>query len=487
MKLRKYQQETVDYVEASVMFGSTKVCVEAPTGSGKSLMISEIVRKYKGEKIMILVNVSKLIGQISNHLDVLGIPHSILKSGMEDKFDEEAEIQLVMEQTFDARKDKLDLAADIIVRDEHHIGFTGKRFNEIVEHTKPRLVCGFSATPYDSFGVALEGYETFSKVDIKRLIKEGYLMPADTIIPAFGQAISLKGIGKSGDYSESELDNLLNNPEYNQEVVKAYKEHRSGYKAIVFVSGIEHAEDLYNMFKKYGVGASAYHSKMTQKDRDYIMNEFQLGTIDVLISVSTLTTGFDMPECNVMMNCRPTKVHSLKVQMEGRVLRPNGDPLARATIIDCCRATTMHGFYDDVYEPAKDREEAKKKLALLERPIIDYIFNKNKGRWILAEPIKCAQAEVEVMHSTTKEALAYRFEQSKTARDMVELGIRLHSKIWGSRHTNSLDFILKTVGPAVARDGLTVYKTRMRNIIKEGKKPASLHYFPDWYQKNRGW
>lgn len=487
MKLRPYQTEIVDYVEGAIMFGSTHLCVEAPTGSGKSVMIAEICKRYSHQKIVILVNVSKLVGQLSHHLTAVAIDHGIVKAGEEAFLDEKQTVQIVMEQTYYSRKDKLSITADIIIRDEHHIGFTGERFAEITKKLEPRVVIGFSATPYDQNGVALPGYETFSKVDIKRLTYNGFLAPAKTFITKFGQALDFSKIGKSGDYTESEIDSVLNNDEYNSNVAGIYRDFCGvKTKAIVFVSGIDHAEALAEMFDKYSVPAFTYHSKNSAKVNEINMDGFKNGQVSVLISVSSLTTGFDMPDCKVVLNCRPTKVRSLYVQMIGRVLRPTADPLAEALIIDCCRATTEHGLYDEEYVPQKDNVSAKKELEKMKQPIIDYIVKKSDiDPFVDAVHIK--NNLVEVMTSTSIHAYVWRFENSTSARDMVTYGLEIYNKIWKRNYMKNLDFILKTVEPAVARDGLKVYKTRMRNIIKDCKKPASLHYFPDWYLNNRGW
>jgi len=227
MRLRKYQQEIVDYVEGAMAFGSTKIAIEAPTGAGKSVIISELCRVRSCDKIVISVNVSKLVTQLSDHLTTMGIKHSILKAGMEDKYDENERVQIWMDNTFHARKKKISFKADLVIKDELHLGVTGDMFSGLCDHVQPRAIVGTSATPYDQHGVALKGYEICSFTDIKSLTNDGFLMPADTVITQTGQKIDLASIKGSSDYSESELDNLLNNDEYNQAVVEAYVLHGS--------------------------------------------------------------------------------------------------------------------------------------------------------------------------------------------------------------------------------------------------------------------
>ena len=491
MKTRKYQEEILEYIEGAIAFGLTKMIIEAPTGSGKSLMMSEVCKRNPDKKIVISVSVSKLISQISHHLTLVGVDHSILKAGMDTSFDATKRVQLVMEQTFHARKTPL--SADMLIRDEGHIGITGDRFKSLIDMTNPSVQILFSATPYDQYGVALRGYETASFADIKSLTKDGYLMEAKTVVPKFGQQIDLSGIGKSGDYSESELDNLINRPEYNENVVNAYK-WKQGGKAIVFVSGIEHAKDLADSFEALDVNAAAMHSKNTTKENDLLMSRFRGHCIDgddeldVLVTVSMLSIGFDMPECNVVINCRPTKIRSLYVQMIGRVLRMDGDPSSVATIIDCCKATSTHGMYDASFGIKSSRIDAKDEARSIRQPIIDYIATKHE--YSLIDEVLLSSSLVEVYNSDSVEANVWRFDNSTTAKVMLAEACDLYERFHGivtKSHTQS--WILERLEPDVKRYGIGAFKTRLKNIITKPKadgtlaKIAGIRFFGEWLQK----
>ena len=486
MKLRRYQSEAVEYVEASVAFGSKKIIIDAPTGSGKSLMISELCKRFKDENIIILVNVSKLIGQISDHLTIVGIDHSILKSGMEDKYDEGKRVQIFMEQTYDARKDKISVDAGIIIRDEHHIGFTGTRFNSLVSAVRPKLIVGFSATPYDQHGVALPGYETASFTDIKKLTADGHLMGAQTFIPRFAQKINLSKIGKSSDYSESELDDLLNNDEYNKSVALAYQGWY-GKKAILFVSGVQHAEDMNAMFIKEGIKSKVLHSKMSKVDQASTMASFRGRAIfptDVLITVSMLTTGFDMPECSMVINCRPTKVRSLYVQMIGRVLRPNDDPLATAVILDCCRVTTEHGLYDEPFTIHKDKLEAKTERKRASEPIIDYISAKHDKQITITKGLLNKEFK-SVKRDMSQIGTMWRFENADRARELLIETSRLYELFYKVPHKLSkIDWIMEEVGPAMKWMSINALRNRLRKMLIEKKKFGGIRSYPKWFREN---
>ncbi len=387
-----------------------------------------------------------------------------------------------MEQTYDARSKKIPCNADILIRDEHHIGWNGSRFAGIYDSARPELVIGFSATPYDNYGVAIPGYETASFIDIKRLTNDGYLAEAETIIPEFGQNINLGSIKGSADYSESELDNLLNNDEYNGAVVNAYREHLGGYKAIGFVSGIEHAQDLTDEFISGEINAGVLHSKLSAKVRSQTMDDFKSGEIDVLISVSMLTTGFDMPECNAVINCRPTKVRSLYVQMMGRVLRIGGEDDVR--ILDCCRATLTHGLYDEPFTIFNSRSAAREERKRRSEPIIDYL---SVGKSFIS-PTKSDldQGNIDVYNDLSDHALVWVFENADNAKDLLDAACDLYCRFYGvETAAKTKRWILEVLVRDVKSFGITPFRTRLRNIIKDGKKIAGIRYFGDWLKKQQ--
>lgn len=486
MRLRKYQQEIVDYIDASVAFGSNKLMVEAPTGSGKTVIIGALCNLFKKDRIVISANVSKIIHQIANHIDDC----SLLKSGSEEHFDATKRVQVVMEQTWYSRRDSVHLDADIVIRDEGHIGTSGDRFTELIEKLQPRVEIGFSATPYDKDGVALPGYEVVQGPSVKELTRDGYLMPADTYVTRFGYSIDLSNIGKNGEYSEPELDSVLNNEDYNTNVAEAYLELGKGQKAIAFVSGIQHAEDLAAKMREKGIRAAVYHSKMTQSDRDYVMQCYIFQSllneerIDVLVSVSSLTTGFDFPDCNVVLNCRPTKVRSLYVQMMGRVLRPVDDQTQRATIIDCCQATKEHGLYDEPFKIHKTKEAAKGERAKRSEPVIDYMFAKTSDKYIMVDKHLLGKALDRVKKGIDVESLIWRFENSCDIHELLGCSADLYDRFYGGNNHSKIPWILEDVEPAMSWMSLNTIRNRLRKMIKDGKKFGGIKSYPDWFRRN---
>jgi len=487
MKLRPYQQEIVDYCEGALAFGSTRIAIDAQTGAGKSVIIAELCRIRSSDKIVISVNISKLVMQLSSHLDAMGIKHSILKSGMDERYDENERVQIWMDQTFDKRAAKINFKADLVIKDELHIGVSGERFKKLIAKVQPSAIVGTSATPYDGFGVALKDYELCSFTDIKSLTDSGFLMPADTIICKAGQSIDLDAIKTSGDYSDSELDDLLGNDEYRQSVVEAYMEHASGKKAIVFVSGISQCDELARVFSENGVSVGSVHSKQTAKSNELMMDAFEgksMDDISVLVSMGKLTTGWDFPDCNVIINCRPTKIRSLYTQMIGRVLRTTKESSDRALILDMCRSTTDHGLYNEPFIVYATKKEAKEETYRCRENVIDYMDSVYPHDFIVEREI-LDKEHIFAGEATSQKARLWRFRYARTHLELIVAASELYESFYNQEHKMSkVKWIMEGITPTISWMSVGALRSRLTKMLKEGKKFGGIRNYPTWFRDN---
>ena len=118
IKLRDYQKDAIDNIEANIAFGETNLILKAQTSFGKSITLAGLCERFKHQKIVIIVNIEPLIDQIAFFLKELNIDYSILKAGRESEFNSDSQVKLVMAQTLYARLDKINIQADMVVRDE---------------------------------------------------------------------------------------------------------------------------------------------------------------------------------------------------------------------------------------------------------------------------------------------------------------------------------------------------------------------------------
>lgn len=328
---RDYQKEAIQAIFKYFYSGKRgNPLVVAPTGSGKSIMISylcsEVVKRWPGQKILVISHVRKILGQnysaIKKHIKNKEI--GLYSAGLKSKTIKDitvAGIQSIY------NKPELFDQFDIIIVDECHTiphkrnGMYHKFFNQI---EKP--VIGFTATPFRlGYGYLHLGDGAFFDdivytITIKKLQADGYLCS----LTCKGTKKRLKAdkIKKvAGDFMLKELSLAFDREEITKDIVQElliYKQLRK--KWLVFAIDIEHAEHLAKQLCLNGIKAAAVHSKMNG-DEDAIYKGFEEDEYQALVSVAMLTTGFDAPYVDLIALCRPTDSPVLHIQIIGRGLR----------------------------------------------------------------------------------------------------------------------------------------------------------------------
>lgn len=112
---------------------------------------------------------------------------------------------------------------------------------------------------------------------------------------------------------------------------------------LVFTQFVEDAEEICA-----NVAYSAYVcGTTTKKNRERIINEFKEGKIKVLVNVSALATGFNVPSLDTVVLGRPTLSMALYLQQVGRCVRRFDGK--NAWVIDCVGNTKRFGHMENVW------------------------------------------------------------------------------------------------------------------------------------------
>src|SRR5450631_4531132 len=82
-QLRDYQVAIIDQFDACVASDIGKIIIVAPTGSGKTVIGSEIVRRAvaDGKRVLFLAHRREIVQQTAAKLKDNGIEHGIIMSG----------------------------------------------------------------------------------------------------------------------------------------------------------------------------------------------------------------------------------------------------------------------------------------------------------------------------------------------------------------------------------------------------------------------
>lgn len=507
MILRPHQKQAIDEIEASIAFGSTKLVADLPTSFGKSLVLSTLAQNTEG-KTAIIVTFTPLIEQIASHLDELKIDYSILKAGMEDHFDENKKIQLIMAHTLHRRLDKLNLKVDFFLKDEAHVEWFGsKRMDEIYEKLGRPKVIAVSGTPFDSKGYKLRGSDDLIRTkSIKELTEEGYLTPVRYYIPKWAEEIDYDDITiKGNDYTESDIDEIVLSEDYTDNAMEAMKEMEIGKKkTIVFCNSIEHAETVADNLSSKGVKAYAFHSKQPKMLSEAIVSSFRDNKpypiasktlmdekteieCKVICAVNRISIGFDVPDIELEVMMRKTAVRSLFYQQVGRGIRTfPGKEFVE--LLDLANNTATFGFHDEVYEPAdyKDKQALDKENERLAAPVMQLITKDLPtlvDRKLVIEKMEEMKRKSENIPTLNLQDLIALYETSRDTYKILEIAYEMNRRKTGQPYTpKSIKwvaepwYIMLDDFPQFHTRLVKTLKTMARNKVQKGKKLNALHY-----------
>jgi DNA repair protein RadD len=140
--LRPYQLDSVASIIAAV-----DPLVVAPTGSGKTVIIGEVIRQAENKHVLVIAHRRELIHQMRDKLAEFGIYAGVILAG--HPVDRMRGVQVASVQTLWSRcmRGKTDLPpADIVVIDEaHHC--RARTYRKIVESYPNAKIIGLTATP----------------------------------------------------------------------------------------------------------------------------------------------------------------------------------------------------------------------------------------------------------------------------------------------------------------------------------------------------
>ena len=316
-----YQQKDIETIFEKMNAGkSSKLLYQLPTGGGKTVVFSEIARRYIeqfGKTVIILTHRSELCTQTSATLKKIGVKNQIINSSS-GNFKAGCDCYVAMVETLrnriKAKKIKTNDVGLVIVDEAHH-----NSFRKLMSSFKKAFVIGVTATPFSS-DISKPMNKHYSSLisgeNIADLIADGFLARPQSYVYEV-ELNSLK-TGLHGDYTVSSSNELYNSASMQELLLQAYTEHAAGKKTLIFNNGIEASQKVAETFSAAGFAIRHLDSKTSPEERKQILNWFKKTKDAVLTSVSILTTGFDEPTVEKIILNRATTSITLYHQMIGR-------------------------------------------------------------------------------------------------------------------------------------------------------------------------
>ncbi len=322
---------------------------QLPTGGGKTVVFSEIAKRYIREtqkKVVVLTHRIELSSQTSKMLKGFGVKNKIINSDVKELIDQDEYMCFVaMVETLNNRlqEEKVEIKnIGLVIIDEAHYN----SFRKLFKYFKHSTILGVTATPLSS-NIKLPMKDNYQKLimgeSISNLIEKKFLARANM----YNRDVSLKTLklGIHGDYTVKSSDELYGNLSMQSKLLESYEEIAKGTKTLIFNNGINTSKYVYETFKKAGYKIRHLDNKNTASERREILKWFSNTPDAILTSVSILTTGFDEPSVETIILNRATKSLTLYFQMIGRGSRvlPNKDEF---TVIDLGNNVARFGMWD---------------------------------------------------------------------------------------------------------------------------------------------
>lgn len=344
MQLYPYQHELIKKLYAAIKSGEKRILLYAPTGAGKTVIVSSVIRDAlsKDRNILFIVHRNELVHQTVETLKRFNLSAGVIKAGWAADAKQPAQVASV--QTLASRGAPENL--DIVFIDECHTTSYFKACKDILnEHTG--LVIGVTATPWRTRkkeGLSEHFGQMVTAPLPYQLMEMGFLV--SPIYYGYNNEIDFKKVKtRAGEFAIEDLDVVCNTPAIIEKIVKEYKRLALNRTCICFAVNVEHAQNIAQCFRDQGIPAAHIEAATHAMVRSEKYDQLDKGDIKILASVGVLTEGFDVRSISAVILARPTQSIALNYQMVGRGLRTCPEKGKEDCIVlDFANNTERHGM-----------------------------------------------------------------------------------------------------------------------------------------------
>ena len=345
----KLKQEVNDLLEAE----GNRICIfKSPTGSGKTLMMAEFLKRLIDSRIdgikfsFIWIAVNKLHDQsrnsLSKYYDQFGV--GLKCSYFEDLDDRkigENEILFLnwasinkKENIYVRENERDNNLSHIVARtkgegrtivfviDESHRNADTKKSKELIEDIGPKVTIEVSATP--QFKGVFRGVE----VELRDVKDEGMIKKEIIINPGFENfKLDKKLADKTAD--ETVVESALKR---RAEQVKLYKAEESNVNPLMLIQIpdsrkglIDKKDAIVQLLGRYGITTENGKLAIYLSDKDSKINleniEKNENEVEVMIFKQAIAVGWDCPRAAILVLFREWKSIVFSIQTIGRIMR----------------------------------------------------------------------------------------------------------------------------------------------------------------------
>jgi len=334
-KLRGYQKKAV---KAGLKIIETKKngLLVLAAGSGKSLVIADIIKKSRLKTVVLQPKV-EILRQNLAKIQAFGVTDiGIFSASMNEKT-----IGAVTFATIGSvvkHKDKFAKFDLIIVDESHNINSKGGQYEEFITSIgKP--VIGLTATPWrmryyskrNSSETIVESrfltrtrpriFSTIAHItQVKKMFDMGYLCPVKYLTSAGYDSTQIKSNSTGQGFNDESLQEYNKTQNIVLKIVDTIKKSPAKH-ILIFTQFRSESKRVMSELLKIDISCAEISGETKKKDRSKLISEFETGKIKCIVNVGVFKEGYDFPALDHIILGKPTKSLSLFYQMCGRGTR----------------------------------------------------------------------------------------------------------------------------------------------------------------------
>jgi superfamily II DNA or RNA helicase len=321
----EWQQRTLTKLNSALDNDEKRILISAPTGAGKAYLIMFIIQQLimQNKTVLLLVDRIKLVAQLCEDATKFGFSYNLIQ-GAKNIIQPGNLLTIASVQSY-FNKYEGGEGFDYIIQDECHAQYTP--LAELLSDYAG-IAIGCTATP-TTRGLKRIYTHLIESVTYDNLVNTGVLVPVDVI-----------------EYKPIDMDTarILAGEWVADDVVERCQIGFDDWivstiidkmpdRSIAFCASIDHCEQLKSRLDGY-IECGVYTSLQNEMDRAKILDDYDNHRINMLITVATLSKGFNRPDITTIIDLRPLRKSITEyIQIIGRGTRSYGGK-THCTVMD---------------------------------------------------------------------------------------------------------------------------------------------------------